>query len=85
MQYHNSAVLEPGAQVMKGSLAQLVTYWLSDKTTSDKKELAIIMLETIRDDFSNARLNGGRLVTDMGTLRDYLDEQIAELRAGENP
>jgi hypothetical protein len=60
------------------SLAQLLAYWLSDPSIS-QKELMILTLESVRDDFAQATTTHVKRVTDSHVVRDYLNEQIAEL------
>ena len=65
---------------MNGSLAQLLDFWLNDIGKVDERELVILLLETIRDDISQAQTKNGRRVANPRDMQDYLNEQIAELR-----
>lgn len=64
---------------MKGSLAQLIEYWITKYSEADKRELAIVLLESIRDDIPQAVTNDGKAVTSSRDVQKYLDEQVSEL------
>jgi hypothetical protein len=62
-------------------LAQLLAYWVNDAgKILGERELVILTLESVRDDIAQASTTCGRRVTDPQVVRDYLNEQIAELR-----
>jgi len=63
---------------MNGSLAELLLYWTEERV--GEKELVVLILETIRDDISQARTTDGKRVVDPRSMQEYLDEQIAHLR-----
>ena len=65
---------------MYGSLAQLLAYWAHHQEELDRKELVILVLETVRDDLSQAQTKDGRPVLDAHDLQSYFNDQIAELR-----
>ncbi len=65
---------------MDGSLAQLLEYWIRVAADQDKRELVILVLETVRDDLSQAHTKSARPVVNASDVQVYLGEQIAELR-----
>lgn len=61
-------------------LAQLLAFWTNEADGIGEHELVILTLESIRDDIGQATTIAGKRVPDPQIVRDYLDEQIAELR-----
>ncbi|MBV8051927.1 MAG: hypothetical protein JOZ80_12100 [Acidobacteriaceae bacterium] len=65
---------------MNAGLAQLLAFWVNDAGRISEQELVILTLESVRDDIAQATTTHGKRVTDPHVVRDYLNEQIAELR-----
>jgi hypothetical protein len=61
-------------------IAQLLTSWINDGSPISRKELTLLILETVRDDIVQAVTIDGRRVTDPQTMRDYLNDLTIELR-----
>jgi hypothetical protein len=61
-------------------LAQLLAFWVDDANSIRGQELVLLTLESIRDDVVQATTTNGKRVSDPQVVRDYLNEQIAELR-----
>jgi len=47
---------------------------------TNERQLAISLLEGIREDLTYARLNNGNRILDVADLRQYIYEQIARIR-----
>lgn len=65
---------------MDRSLAHLLASWADDREMRDRRELVILVLETVRDDLSQAQRNDGERCVEPRAVQMYLTEQIAELR-----
>ena len=46
----------------------------------NERQLAISLLEGLREDLAYARLNDGRRILDVADLRQYIYEQIGRIR-----
>lgn len=46
----------------------------------DERQLAISLLEGLREDLTYARLNNGSRILDVADLRQYIYEQIGRIR-----
>jgi hypothetical protein len=83
-----AAIVTPAQKNRRGGtanknagLAQLLTFWVNDGgKILGERELVILTLESVRDDIAQASTIYGRRVPDPQVVRDYLNEQIAELR-----
>jgi hypothetical protein len=62
------------------ALAQLLAFWIKNSTQPNDAELVMCVLETVRDDISQARLKDGKAVATMADMREYLNQQIERLR-----
>ena len=65
---------------MSSGLAELLAYWADVDETWGRRELMILVMETIRDDLAQAQTKKGRPVVDIRDMQEYLTAQIQELR-----
>lgn len=61
------------------ALAQLLTFWIKTSANSNDAELVMRVLETLRDDISQATLKDGKPITTAADVRECLDQQIDRL------
>ena len=47
---------------------------------TNTRQIALSVLETLREDLAYARLNNGRRVLDVADLRQYIYEQMSRIR-----
>ena len=47
---------------------------------TDERQIALSVLENLREDLTYARLNDGRRVLDVADFRQYLYEQMSRIR-----
>jgi hypothetical protein len=62
------------------SLAHLLVSWINDDSTVDRKELAVLMLESVRDDVEQAVARDSRKKNNPHAMRNYLDNLITDVR-----
>ena len=48
---------------------------------TNERQIALSVLESLREDLTYARLNSGRRVLDIADLRQYIYEQMDRIRA----
>ena len=65
--------------VEDGSLGHLIEYWLGNNSEMSTRDLAVLLLETIRDDISRATTKDGSPVASASQVRQYLREQVVAL------
>jgi HPt (histidine-containing phosphotransfer) domain-containing protein len=54
--------------------------------SSDERQIALSVLERLRDDlFKRPRLRDGKPLTSASAIREYLTEQIDDIRSNGNP